>query len=263
MKVTNKQRMHIIVPDTQVKPGVNTDHLEHIGKYIIDHKPEVIVHIGDHFDMPSLSSYDKGKRSFEGRRYKEDIKAGIAGMERLLAPIRAYNAHAAKMHTPRYKPEMHFCLGNHEQRIERATQDSPELEGMLSYDDFKLKSFGWTVHPFLKIFTVDGVNYVHYVQSPASPRAIGTAKAIANATHRSTITGHQQTLDFYYLPSRIENEPPIQCIIAGACYTHKEEYRGEQGQEHFRGIVRLSGVSRGDFSPMFIPLSYLKERYSK
>lgn len=263
MKEIKRQRMHLIIPDTQVKPGVNTDHLEHIGRYILDHKPEVIIHIGDHFDMPSLSSYDKGKRSFEGRRYKEDIKAGIAGMERLLAPIKAFNKAANTNHRQRYKPEMHFCIGNHEERIERATQDSPELEGILSYEDLKLKSFGWTVHPFLKIATVDGINYVHYVQSPNSPRALGSAKAIANAMHNSTITGHQQTLDYIYIPSRIENEPPIQCIIAGAAYTHKEDYRGAQGQEHFRGIVRLSGVSGGSFSTMFIPLSYLKERYEK
>lgn len=255
--------MHIIIPDTQVKPGVNTDHLTHIGKYIADHRPDVIIHIGDHFDMPSLSSYDKGKRSFEGRRYVEDIKAGIEGMEKLLAPINKVKDDTRRSHHGKvYKPEMHFCLGNHEQRIERATQEDSELEGLMSYDDLKLKSFGWKVHPFLKIVTVDDINYVHYVQSPASSRALGTAKAIANAMHKSTITGHQQTLDFYYVPSRIENEPPIQTLIAGACYTHKEDYRGEQGQEHFRGIVRLSGVSKGDFSPMFIPLSYLKERYA-
>ncbi len=258
-----KQRMHIIIPDTQVKPGVNTDHLTHIGQYIADHKPEVIIHIGDHFDMPSLSSYDKGKRCFEGRRYNEDIKAGIEGMDKLLAPIRKQQDEDRKSHHRRlYRPEMHFCLGNHEQRIERATQEDPALEGLMGYKDLKLEERGWKVHPFLKIVTVDNINYVHYVQSPASARPLANAKAIANAMHKSTITGHQQTLDFYYVPSRIANEPPIQTLIAGACYTHKEEYRGEQGQEHFRGIIRLSGVSGGNFSPMFIPLSYLKERYN-
>ena len=35
---------HLIIPDTQVKPGVNTSHLEWCGKYIVDSKPDVIVH---------------------------------------------------------------------------------------------------------------------------------------------------------------------------------------------------------------------------
>ena len=59
-----------MIPDTQVKPGVNTDHLEWAGHYAVKMKPDVIVHIGDHWDMPSLSSYDKkGSRQMEGKRY--------------------------------------------------------------------------------------------------------------------------------------------------------------------------------------------------
>ncbi len=255
-------KMHIIIPDCQVKPGVNTDHLEHIGKYIIDHKPDVIVNIGDFFDMPSLSSYDKGKRCFEGRRYTEDIKAGIAGMNKLLKPIKDYNANVKRTRHKQYKPEMHFCLGNHEERIERATQSTSELQGILGYHDLKLESFGWKVHPFLKVTVVDNINYVHYIQSDNSPRAIGSAKAIAQKMTRSTIVGHQQSLDYHYLPSRVDGDPAIQAIIAGAAYTHSEDYRGNQGQNHFRGIVRLSGVDgRGGFCPMFIDLKYLATRY--
>lgn len=261
---SNKQRMHIVIPDTQVKPGVDTAHLTHIGQYILDHKPEVIVHIGDHFDMPSLSSYDKGRRAFEGRRYKHDIKAGIDGMKKLLAPIIEYNKKAKEGHRERYRPEMHFMLGNHEERVERATQIDPALEGLMSYDDFKLKEMGWKVHPFLKIAVVDGVNYVHYIQSDNSPRAIGSAKQIAQKMTRSTIVGHQQSLDYHYLPSRVDGESAIQAIICGAAYTHDEGYRGNQGQNHFRGIVRLSGVDgTGGFCPMFIDLKYLRERYAK
>ena len=264
MRKTSSDRTHLIIPDCQVKPGVNTDHLDHIGRYIMDIRPEVIINLGDFWDMPSLSSYDKGKRCFEGRRYKDDIKAGIAGMMKLLKPVLDFNSKAAIKHRERYKPRMVFLIGNHEERIERATQLDPALEGLMSYDDLKLKSFGWETFGFLEIADVDGICYTHYVSSPNSPRAIGTAKGIANAVHRSTITGHQQVLDYYYLPSRIKGGVPIQTMIAGACYTHEEHYRGAQNQEHFRGIVRLSGVDgRGNFAPMFIPLDYLKERYSK
>jgi len=257
-------RTHLVIPDAQVKPDVNTDHLTDIGNYILDVKPDVIVCIGDFFDMPSLSSYDKGKRSFEGRRYKHDIKSGVSGMEKMLKPIKDYNKKAIEGHRQRYKPEMHFTLGNHEHRIERATQTDPALEGLMSYDDFQLKKFGWNVHGFLEVIDVDGICYTHYVSSPHSDRALGNAKAIANAMHRSTIVGHQQSLDYYYLPSRLKGGAAIQCIIAGAAYTHKEDYRGAQGQEHFRGIVRLSGVDgKGGFCPMFVDLDYLKARYSR
>ena len=58
---------HMVIPDTQVKPGCPIEHLKWAGQYAVDKKPDVIVHIGDHWDMPSLSHYDKGTTSFEGR----------------------------------------------------------------------------------------------------------------------------------------------------------------------------------------------------
>ena len=74
---------HLIIPDTQVRPGVPTDHLKWIGQYALEKRPERIIHIGDHYDMPSLSHYDKGKLQAEGRRYKDDIVAGNKGFTAL------------------------------------------------------------------------------------------------------------------------------------------------------------------------------------
>ena len=83
---------HLVIPDTQVKPDQSVEHLRWAGQYAADKKPDVIVHIGDHWDMPSLSSYDVGTRSFEGRRYVRDIEAGIAGMEAFLEPCLLYTS---------------------------------------------------------------------------------------------------------------------------------------------------------------------------
>ena len=47
---------HLIIPDCQVRPGDDLSFLNWIGQYIIDKKPDVIVHLGDFADMPSLSS---------------------------------------------------------------------------------------------------------------------------------------------------------------------------------------------------------------
>src|ERR1035437_3365549 len=69
-----RSRTHLIIPDCQVHSGVPTQHLEWVGKYIAQKRPDVIVCIGDFADMPSLCSYDKGKKSFEGRRYVLDIE---------------------------------------------------------------------------------------------------------------------------------------------------------------------------------------------
>jgi hypothetical protein len=73
--------------DTQVKEGIDTTYLSDIGKYIVEKRPDIVVHIGDHWDMPSLSSYDVGKKVFEGRRYRKDIDAGNQGMQKILTPL--------------------------------------------------------------------------------------------------------------------------------------------------------------------------------
>jgi hypothetical protein len=116
-KTEQKEALTIMfVPDCQVKPNEDLEYLDAIGQYIIDKKPDVVVNAGDFFDFPSLSSYDKGKLSFEGRRLRLDLEAGIKGMERLLAPLRDYQ----KTNTD-YNPRMVFTLGNHE-CVEKSTE---------------------------------------------------------------------------------------------------------------------------------------------
>src|SRR6056297_2298896 len=97
---------HMVIPDTQVKPGDSTEHLGWAGKYAVATKPDVIVHIGDHWDMPSLSSYDKGKKSFEGRRYTADIDAGNAAMDVFMAPILAEQERLRRNKKPIWNPRL-------------------------------------------------------------------------------------------------------------------------------------------------------------
>src|ERR1700743_701866 len=120
---------HLVIPDTQIRIQDDLTYLEHIGKYIIDKQPDVIVQIGDFADMPSLSSYDVGKKAFEGRRYKSDIESAQAGMQTLLGPMIEYNERQRKNGKRQYRPRMVLTLGNHEDRISRAINSDPKLDG--------------------------------------------------------------------------------------------------------------------------------------
>lgn len=99
-----KQKI-IIIADTQCKNEEDLSYMKQIGKFIYEQKPDVIVHIGDHYDFPSLSSYDKGKSTSEGRRLSNDIKAGNTGFEYLNMYIDQDSG---------YNPRKVFCMGNHE-----------------------------------------------------------------------------------------------------------------------------------------------------
>ena len=105
-----------------MRPGVPNIHMEWIGRYIVDrlggYDNASVIHLGDHWDMPSLSSYDVGKKAMEGRRYVADIDAGNTGFDLLNEPLVRYNKGKRKKWTPGRK----YFLGNHEERITRAAE---------------------------------------------------------------------------------------------------------------------------------------------
>lgn len=261
-KVAPNNCTHLMIPDTQVKPDINTEYLSWVGEYIAEKQPDVLVHIGDHFDLPSLSSYDKGTKSAEGRRLNEDIDSGIEGMNLLLKPLYdLQQAEIALYGEPKYKPKMVFTTGNHEQRLMRHVEANPELSGFVSYDNFKLKENGWEVYDFLEPAIVNGVTYIHYMPNPMSGKPYGgTATNILNKVGESFCMGHQQKLDVAtrFLPASGRQQ---WAIIAGACYDHEEGYKGYTGNKHWRGVVVMHQVKNGTFNPMFVDLDYLRNRY--
>lgn len=251
---------HFVLPDCQIRAGDDTTFLTAIGNYLVRKQPEVIVNLGDFADMLSLSSYDVGKKSFEGRRYTHDIQAAKGAMEALLAPIKSFNERAKKNKEKQYKPRMVFTLGNHEHRISRAINDDAKLDGVLSVDDLGYKEFGWEVYPFLDVVIIDGIAYSHYFVTGIAGRAASTASAQLRKTNMSSIAGHQQGLQVA-TGSRADGTR-LQAIIAGSCYEHNEDYLGPQGNQHWRGALMLHDVNDGEFDLMSIKLDWLKNKYS-
>lgn len=256
-------RTHLVIPDTQAKQNVPTVHLEWIGQYIVDKQPDVIVHLGDHADMPSLSSWDVGKRDFEGRRYTADIEAANAAFDVLCAPMAKHNAHMIAIKGKQYRPERHLLLGNHEHRIDRATNDDAKLTGLISTDDLNYRAHGWTVHPFLLPVFIDGVGYCHYFSNPMTGKPLAGAAATRLKTIGHTFTmGHQQTLDYALrFVGSGNGARSHHGLVAGACYLHDEDYKGYQGNAHWRGVIVKHQVADGAYDPLFVSLDYLCRRY--
>lgn len=218
----------VVVGDVQAKPGESTDHLEHIGRYIVDKRPEVVVCIGDFFDFPSLSSYDKGKRVFEGRRLKDDLEAGHDAMKRMLKPLEELQQRQKYFKKKIYQPRMVFTCGNHEDRYDRLANDMPELEGMVGTKTLNLEQYGWEVYPFLKPVEIEGIFFVHYLANPFTGKPYsGTALSQLKTVGRSFVVGHKQCLDTCIHP-RLDGKLQFG-LVNGASYPHDEAYKGFQG----------------------------------
>jgi hypothetical protein len=250
-----------VIPDTQIRPGDDTRFLRAIGNYIVDKRPDIIVQIGDWADMPSLSSYDFGKRQFEGRRYRDDIRAANEAMDILLGPIRELRAKAVEGHRERYNPRMVLTLGNHESRITRAVDNDSKLEGTIGLEDLKYKEAGWEVYPFLETVIIEGVAFSHYFVTGVAGRPASSAAAQLRKTSMSAIAGHQQGRQVAY-GSRADGKV-ITNIIAGSCYEHTEGYLGPQGNKHWHGCIMLHEIKDGTFDEMFVSLDYIKAKYGE
>lgn len=249
---------HFVLPDVQLRPGDDTKFLEAIGNYVCEKRPDVVVNLGDFADMSSLSSYDYGKKAFEGRRYKADVEAVREGMNSLLGPLRKLQKKTVQGHRERYRPRMVLTTGNHCERINRAVNDDPKLEGTIGISDLEYDK-DWEVHPFLSPVIVDNIAYAHYFVTGVAGRPAGTAAAQLRKTNMSSIAGHQQGRQVAYATKA--DGSTITSIIAGSCYEHDEPYLGVQGNKHWRGCIMLHEVNNGSFDEMFVSLDYLKKNY--
>lgn len=248
-----------MIPDTQSRPGAPTDHLAWIGTYIAEKKPDVLVHIGDHYDLPSLNGHEQpGSAPLEGARYKDDIEAGRHAWKVLTDPIEAEKERLRKNKRKAWEPEEHVCLGNHEARADRAASNNPKFIGTVGTADC---TFGnWQVHPFLERVFIDDICYSHYFQNSHSNYPIGgTVENRLAKIGMSFGCGHEQGRR---IGEKIMGSgKTIQGVVAGSCYLHLESYRGAQGQRHWRGIIFKHEVEGGEYDIMAVSLRYLCRHY--
>jgi len=251
----------LVIPDCQVKEGLSTDHLMWAGKAICEYKPNVIVNLGDFADMPSLSTHDKvGSKYFEGLRYKKDINAAKDAMKVLLSPLRDLQSKQKKNKEKVYKPRMVMLLGNHENRIDRAVNNNPTLEGLISVKDLEYEK-DWEVHSFLHPIFINGVGFNHYWPVGAMGRPASSPASIISKLHMSCIAGHQQGKQVSY--GKRADGKPITAVIVGSYYLHDESYMDQLSNKHWRGLLVMHEVEDGHFDEMFLSIDYLGRKYGE
>lgn len=249
---------HLVIPDCQVKPGVPTDHLVWAAKYAAIKKPDVIVNLGDFYDLPSLSSWDKGKLASHGKYLQDDLDAGEAGLKLFHDTL--------KKHAPKgYKPRLHVVKGNHEIRLYRHVESNPELNKSFGDHSFAFKKYGWTEHDFLDPVEINNVTYCHFFPLSANGRVTnsrnGAPSALAQVRRmmRNCVAGHAQGLDTASIqtPGRI-----IRGIIAGSYYIHSEKYIPKIGDTYWKGLLLLNDLRpESGFDLCEVSMDYLRRRF--
>lgn len=251
-------KTHLVIPDTHAHPAQHNRRAEWLGKLINDVRPDVVIHLGDSADMPSLSSYDRGTKAFQGRNYRADINAHLDFNYRLWDTVRS---------TKRKLPYRVFLEGNHEHRITKAINLQPELEGAISFEDLELERFYDEVVRYNGrspgTATIDGISYAHFFISGVMGKAIGGAHpayAILAKGHGSATAGDLHLLS-YEVQTGIGGRR-IQGLVAGCYQDYDADWAGEANKLWWRGVVVKRNVDNGNYDPEFISLARMRNEYS-
>lgn len=249
---------YLIVPDQHAVPYHPNDRADYLAQFIIDTKPDVVINMGDAADMESLSSYDKGKRSFQGKSYAKDIESHLEFQERLWEPVRR---------TKKKLPHRVILEGNHENRIERALDLSPELVGTIGFKDYDFDRYYDEVIRYdgglPGIYKKDGIIFAHYFPTGVSGRPIGgerPAHMLLAKNGMSSIAAHSHTLDF--ATRRTVADETLNAIVVGCYQDYINPWAGPIGKFWQAGVAYLRNVENGNFDFQWISLNSLKSAYS-
>jgi len=250
-------KTHLIVPDQHAHYQFHNDRADWLGKLIKELRPDVVVNMGDAADMPSLSSYDKGTRAFQGRNYRKDIDAHLDFQDRMWHPIKR-----AKKKLP------YSCIleGNHEHRIKRALNLSPELDGAISFDDLDFKRYYDEVIEYTGrtpgVHVVDSVHYAHFFVSGVMGRAISgehPAYSLLTKEFVSCTQGHVHTAD-YSIRTTVGGRK-INGLVCGVYQDYWADWAGEVNKLWWRGVVVKRNVEDGNYDLQFISMDSLRKEY--
>lgn len=249
-----RHRRIVVIPDAHASPSYSNARFDWLGAFVKAAGPSAVVCLGDWADMSSLSSHDRGKLSFEGRRYKRDIESANDALER-------FHSKAGS------GVELHMCLGNHEARISKACQDHGELDGVIGVSDIRFKEHGWRVYPFQSVLKIAGFSVSHHLPSGVMGKPIGGqnhAASLARLTHGASIVGHSHLVDF-----AVRTRPDgsrFHSFVAG-CYTHpdqsSESWCAATGKMWSQGVLVLDDVCDGDVGGFhFVSQKSIKREHS-
>lgn len=256
----------LIIGDAHAKPDVSNDRFYWAGRYAGETQPDIIVDMGDWEDMPSLSSYDVGRASYEGRRYSEDIQAAHEAREKFNSGLEVVNRTLRSKRRALYRPTKIALGGNHgEGRILRVLEEDPKLIGTLSYKDLGAEKYGWRYIPYREYIELQGFTFCHYFSSGVMGRPISgemPALSLIRKQFTSCIAGHSHLFDIAH---RTRPDGTRVWGIVGGCYLAEDQWEGYANQANplwWRGLIRLKGCENGDFESIeTISIRELKERY--
>jgi len=257
----------LVIGDAHANPDVSNDRFDWLGNAILETQPDCIIDIGDFPDMEALCSYDKGKKSFEGRSIKADFDAANDANRKSFGAIDRYNEGRAFAKKKQYNPDRVRLGGNHcEARIKRMLEASPEFIGTYGMENFEWMGDSSYINvPFLQPYEYQGTSFCHYFyKTMANGMGPASVPAMINITKKSSVQGHNHLRGF---EESVRPDGSHVCGAFAGCYLDPDfmtarfaAYAGPQ-KKWWSGLMWLHGMKDGYFDPEFVNINEVKRRY--
>jgi len=217
--------------------------------------PHDIVHAGDGQEMGCLSPW-ASKRT-KPTTIEEELACFHTCMDALTFP----------MQLARIRAKLHYCKGNHCNRLWKHDEAHPELNGKYtSQFDAILKDLGWTFTDFGEFYWLGGVGYTHvpigfdgkpiYGDDAEMQVLAGTASDIVFAdTHRHSVV-KRQTLD-----GRMLTVATTGCLVPQPYVAKDVKYTPRRRMD--RGVLEVLDRDGAIVSVRHLDVNMLLDRYGK
>ena len=254
----------LTVPDCHVEPGQNLSRFDLLSYFIVDHRPDYIVFMGDFSSMSALSRWDMNKRAkMEGRRFQLDIASANTALDMSLAGLDRYNAHRRALKERQYRPELYFLMGNHEDWANQYMEMNPEMSGLLDVaENLLLEERGFSVVPYRGRLTIKGVTFCHAPQHEGNSLISGVnvpRKGLARHSG-SLVHAHTHRWEMHHM-RRLDDKELSMALSVGCFFEETPSYAKGAEPSWWAGLTLLNIYNHKEFDTEQWSMHRLKEAY--
>ena len=177
-----------------------------VKEFIKDFKPDYLVYGGDQEHFDTISYYNKNKPKLtESKRLKKEYKAF---QEDILNEIEARIPARCKKF---------YMMGNHEYRVERLIENSPQYEGFIEVEN-NLRLDDYTIIPFNEVFNIGDMYFTHgwYYNKYYAEKTVRIGQKMLFVGHVHQPQVYTATSPAYSLPK--------QCVGVGCLCNANPDY---------------------------------------
>jgi len=246
----------IAIGDTHDEPNIPKDRFKWIGRHCLARMPDRIVQIGDFASWNSVSAHEE--RGSLGYAQRPSFQEDLRSCEEAMA---AFYKETSDLVIP-----LELVCGNHEDRIQRFENKTPETVGTLwaQFDDLCARH-RWRLHPYGQWLMIDGVGFIH-VPMNIMGRPYGGQQSenqIANHATHSIVFGHTHRSTFRKTP-KIGANNSIEIMNLGSAMPsgYVAKYAGTATTGWSYGIYELELRAGHIVSHTFTSMSQLEALYA-